>query len=299
MIKSMTGFGKGEYSDEKRHVTCEVRSVNHRYADISVRMPRRYNFAEDAIREVVKKSIARGKIEVNLNVETLGEDDVTIQMNKELAGKYMANLVDMHLDLTKKGLGYLSDEIRLEYIAGLPDVMRTVPSVEDEEGVTNAFVKATEAALLANGQMRVTEGKKLAEDIAQRGEMILSLVETIEGRGPELAREYAEKMRERIRELLGDVVDIPEERIALEAAVFADKSNVTEEIVRLKSHVSQLNAIMASDYAEGKKLDFLIQEMNREANTIGSKANDLATTNTMLEIKGEIEKIREQVQNIE
>ena len=293
MIKSMTGFGRGEYTDGKRLVTCEVKSVNHRYADISVKMSRRYGYAEDMIRKAVKEHIRRGKIEVGITVESFTDADTDITVNEALAGKYLEKLTAL-----KKDLG-LAGEITAPYLAGLPDVMRAASVTDNEEEISEAIMKAVEAALEAHSDMRAVEGAKLAEDLLARADLVLSYAASIEERGPELVREYTEKLRARIAELVDGIADVPEDRIALEAAVFADKSNITEELVRLRSHVAQLKSILASDDCEGKRLDFLIQEMNREANTIGSKANDLTITNTMLDIKGEVEKIREQVQNIE
>lgn len=296
MIKSMTGFGRGEYRDEKRSVVCEIKSVNHRYLDITVKMPRRYGFTEDAVRGAVKAAVARGKVEVGFTVESLTDDDIKVEFNSALAAKYRDGLCELAQQLE---LGDAAGNVGVTYLAGLPDVMTVVPRIEDEDAVTRAMVAACEEALRAHAAMRETEGQKLAEDLIARGDAVLGMVGEIEERGPEMAKEYVERMRQRIHDLLDGQAEIPEERIALEAAMFADKSNVTEEIVRLKSHVAQLGQILGSENPEGKKLDFLIQEMNREANTIGSKANDLAITSRMLDIKNEVEKIREQVQNIE
>ena len=294
MIKSMTGFGRGEYRGEKGSVVCEVKSVNHRYLDVNVKMPRRYNFAEDAVRRTVKDMIRRGKVEVGFQVETFTDDDVQVDFNEALAKKYQYGLSAL-----AEKLGRSSEAVSIEYLASLPDVMTVVPRTGDEEEMTAAMVKAAAEALSAHAKMREIEGAKLAEDLIARGDAVLGMVDVIEARGPEMAKEYVDRMRQRIHELLDGQAEIPEERIALEAAMFADKSNITEEIVRLRSHVSQLGQILRSENPEGKKLDFLIQEMNREANTIGSKANDLAITSKMLDIKNEVEKIREQVQNIE
>lgn len=302
MIKSMTGFGRGEYQDAHRRVLCEVRSVNHRYLDVSIRLPRRYSFAEEAVREAVRESVRRGKVEVTFTVEMTGDEDTMVEYNAELAAAYLEKLgalSAMMRGANEADQSAVADELRLEHVASLPDVLKVVPNVEDEEGVTHAMTAAAKEALAAHAAMREKEGQKLAEDMAARGETILTRVKAIEERGPALTREYVEKMKARIRELVADQVDLPEDRVALEAAVFADKSNITEEIVRLRSHIAQMNDILASKTPEGKKLDFLIQEMNREANTIGSKANDLDITSHMLEIKSEVEKIREQVQNIE
>jgi uncharacterized protein (TIGR00255 family) len=294
MIKSMTGFGRSEYSDEKRNITAEIKSVNHRYCDISVRMPRRYSFAEDKIKNVVKETARRGKIEVSILVENITADDVSIRLNSDLAKQYIDSLKEL------KEIFKLNDDISLEYIASLPDVMKAIPDVENEDEISKILCGVVADAASKHDEMRCIEGAKLAEDILMRGRLILEMVDDIEKRSPDVVSEYTEKLRKRITEMIGGNIVATEERILLEAAVFADKINVTEETVRLKSHIKQLESIITESLQpDGKKLDFLVQEMNREANTIGSKANDIEITNKVLAIKSEIEKIREQVQNIE
>lgn len=294
MVKSMTGFGRSEHTDEKRVVTVEIKSVNHRYCDVSVRMPRRYSFAEEKIKSTVKQVIRRGKVEVSITVENTAADDVNIKLNTEIAKKYAESLNEL-----KNVLG-LDDPIRLEYIASMPDVLKAVPDVENEEEITSVLCAAAADAVKLHDEMRKIEGAKLSEDILMRGGIIAGLVKEIEERSPKTVAEYAEKLKARITEMISGSIVATEERIMLEAAVFADKVNVTEETVRLASHIQQLERIISeSSQPDGKKLDFLVQEMNREANTIGSKANDIEITNRVLAIKSEIEKIREQVQNIE
>lgn len=294
MIKSMTGFGRGEHSDGKRSITVEIKSVNHRYGDINVKMPRRYSFAEEAIKSTVKKYISRGKVDVSISVENLTEDDVTIRLNTMVAKQYLDNLNELRNQFDVYG------DVSLQFLATLPDVMKAVPDVEDEEEIKKAILVPVQMAAENLDSMRKVEGEKLAEDLLMRGELIRDYVSKIEERSPQVTAAYTEKLRERIKELIGSNVTIPEDRILLEAAIFADKSSITEELVRLNSHMIQLrNIIEKSNQPTGKKLDFLVQEMNREANTIGSKANDIEITSLMLEIKAEIEKIREQVQNIE
>ncbi len=290
----MTGFGRSEYSDGKRNITVEIRSVNHRYSDVSVKMPRRYSFAEDRIRKIVRSSVLRGKAEVFISVENTGEEDVSIILNTALAQQYLHSLRELQEISGAQG------NISPEYLASLPDVMKSVPDTGKEDEITQALAEAAETAVLRHTQMRAAEGEKLAEDILKRASLIDELVNRVEERSPDVVREYAEKLRVRIAELTDGVLEGAEEKILLEAALFADKINVTEEVVRLRSHTGQLRKIIAdSSQPQGKKLDFLVQEMNREANTIGSKANDLEITSCVLEIKSEIEKIREQVQNIE
>lgn len=294
MIKSMTGFGRSEYTDGKRNITVEIKSVNHRYSDISVRMPRRYSFAEDKIKASVKAILIRGKIEVSVMVEYITENDMTIKLNEPLARQYYDNLREL------KGNFGLSGDISLEMIANMPDVLKAIPDVEDEEEITKAILIPVEQAAANLEAMRKAEGEKLAEDLMAKGQNIKELLAKIAERAPMVVVDYTARLKERISELLDGNAVLPEERILTEAAIFADKCSIDEEITRLDSHLIQMKKIIDSPKdAEGKKLDFLVQEMNREANTIGSKANDISITGYMLEIKSEIEKIREQVQNIE
>ncbi|MCL1983548.1 MAG: YicC family protein [Clostridiales bacterium] len=294
MVKSMTGFGRGEHSDGKRRVVCEVKAVNHRYADISIRMPRRYSFAEERVKNVVKVIAKRGKVEVSIVVEHITEDDIDIKLNEMAARQYYENLTEL------KSRFSLAGEVSLELLASLPDVMKMMPDVAGEEEICSALEAGARLAVENLDIMRVAEGEKLAEDILARGKLIKGLVWKIEALAPEVYTMYYGKLKERIKELTENSITVPEDRIAAEAAIYADKSNITEELVRLKSHVGQLEfTIKKSNQPDGKKLDFLAQEMNREANTIGAKANNLDITNMMLEIKSEIEKIREQIQNIE
>lgn len=294
MIKSMTGFGRGEFSDGKRNVIAEIKTVNHRYADISVKMPKRYSFAEEKIKSIVKEKVKRGKIEVGIIVENLTEEDTTVKLNSMVAGQYVNNLKEL------KDTYGLTGEIDIKLVATMPDVLKAVPDVENEDEAAAVIFEAVKIAASNLDEMRAVEGGKLAEDLLMRGELIKDIVKKIEVRAPMVAHEYTMKLQNRIKELIGDQVDIPEDRILVEAAVFADKANITEELVRLDSHMNQLKQILtSSSNPVGKKLDFLVQEMNRESNTIGSKANDMEITSLMLETKSEIEKIREQVQNIE
>ena len=294
MIKSMTGFGRGEYTDGKRSIIAEIKSVNHRYSDITVKMPRRYTFAEDKIKNAVKDKIRRGKVDVSIIVENITENDVNIKLNTMLAKQYYDNLTEL------RGEFDLSGDISLQFLASLPDVMKAIPDVEDEEEITKAILIPVAEAAANLEKMRAVEGEKLAEDLIAKGEHIKEILDKIAERAPQVVVDYTAKLKERIQDLVGSSVQVPEDRILVEAAVFADKCAIDEEITRLNSHLVQLrNIIEKSSQPDGKKLDFLVQEMNREANTIGSKANDITITNYMLEIKSEIEKIREQVQNIE
>ncbi|MCQ2563519.1 MAG: YicC family protein [Mogibacterium sp.] len=296
MIKSMTGFGRGEYADETGKVTVEIRAVNHRYLDISVKMPRRYAFAEEAIKAAIKEKLSRGKVEVSVSIDNAGKSDSDVKLDADLAAKYYDALSTLR-DSFEFGE---ESKVSLSLLARMPDVIKTSAAEEDEEAMTQRLVYAARKAAEDICAMRETEGAKLAADLEARADTVSDIRARIEKRAPEIEKEYAAKFKARVEELLDGVYEVPEERIALEAAIFADKANITEELVRLDSHVSQLRAFLKTDgEAIGKKIDFLIQEMNREANTIGSKSNDREITSMMLDLKAEIEKIREQVQNIE
>ncbi len=294
MIKSMTGFGRAIKSDGKRNVTVELRAVNHRYCDINVRMAHRYSFAQEKIKAEIKKIAARGKIDVSVQIENLTESDINIKLNAPLAKQYYDNLLLLQREFSVGG------DVSLEYLASLPDVLKPVSGVEDEQELMATIVEATRLATESLDDMRVEEGKKLAEDLLSRSDAIKNLVKQIAERAPIVPKVYKEKLYARISELLADSVQIPEERIMLETAIFADKCSIDEELTRLSSHMDQLEKIIDEDgEPDGKRLDFLVQEMNREANTIASKANDITITELILKVKAEVEKIREQVQNIE
>ncbi|MCR5010029.1 MAG: YicC family protein [Clostridia bacterium] len=294
MIKSMTGFGRGEYTDEKRSVTCEIRSVNHRFCEINVKMPRRYQFAEEKLKARIKEKISRGKIELSVVCDDLSMDTQNIRLNVDAAQAYFDSLNQL-----KQQIPGIVGEIDIHFIANMPEVLKVVPEAEDEDAILASLLSALDGALVNYDKMRTAEGERLGEDILARGKLIEDTVSIVEQRAPQLEKEYADKIRARINELLEGVTEVPEDRIMLEAAVFADKANITEEIVRLKSHCAQLRSIIEKGGPVGKNLDFLVQEMNREVNTIGSKANDISITDKVLILKAEIEKIREQVQNLE
>lgn len=294
MIKSMTGFGRSEYTDGKRNITVEIKSVNHRYSDISIKMPRRYGFAEDKVKNAVKERIRRGKVDVSIMVENITENDVNIKLNTMIAKQYYENLLELRKEFSVEG------DITLQFLAGLPDVMKAIPDVEDEEEITKAILIPVAEAAANLEKMRAVEGEKLAEDLIAKGRSIRSILDKIAERAPQVSIDYTARLRERITELIGGSIEVPEDRILVEAAIFADKCAIDEEITRLGSHLIQLeNIVTKSTQPDGKKLDFLVQEMNREANTIGSKAQDIAITKLVVDLKSEIEKIREQIQNIE
>jgi uncharacterized protein (TIGR00255 family) len=294
----MTGYGRGEASDGVRVAVCEIKSVNHRYGEFTVRMPRRYAFAEDRVRQAVRSKVARGKVEVSLSLTSSAEEESAVSVNLAAAKQYFKGLTEI-----KSEFG-LNGEVTLELIAGMPDVLKSSSDKIDEEAITEVLISSTLQAAENFNKMRTIEGEKLAEDLLNRAGTIEQILQQIDGRAPELTVIYQGRLQSRIEELLakgGYSVDGVAERIALEVAVFADKSNITEEIVRQRSHISQLQTILTGKDSQpaGKKLDFLVQEINREANTIGSKANDLKITDLMLDMKAEVEKIREQVQNLE
>lgn len=297
MIKSMTGFGRGEYADEVSKVTVEIKAVNHRYLDLFVKMPRKYSFAEERIKAAVKEKLHRGKVEISVMVDNIGQSDSDVRLDRDLASKYYAALTEL-----RDSFDFGEDShVSLNLLAKMPEVIRTTAAEEDEEAVTGRIIAAAKKAVEDICRMREAEGARLAADLCARADTVSEIRGRIEQRAPEIEKEYADKFKARVEELLDGVYEVPEERIALEAAIFADKANITEELVRLDSHVNQLRDFLRSEGNEaiGKKIDFLIQEMNREANTIGSKSNDKEITSMMLDLKAEIEKIREQVQNIE
>lgn len=294
MIKSMTGFGRAEYSDGKRNIIVEIKAVNHKYSELYVRIPRRYSFAEEHIKNAVKEYASRGKIDISVVVDNLTDDDVTVKLNTAIVKQYIGCLSQLREEYG------LAGDIDLQFVSSLPDVMKTAPDVEDEEEILKGFLVPVREAAAGLDHMRALEGDRLSEDLIMRGRLILNMVDEIEKNAPLVAENYRIKLGERINELLSGKNVVPEERIAAEVALFADKCNITEEIVRLRSHCRQLEEIIEKSTGPcGKKLDFLVQEMNREANTICSKANFLEITNTALDVKSEIDKIREQVQNIE
>ena len=295
MAKSMTGFGRGEASDDRRSIAVEIKAVNHRFSDINVKMPRRYSFSEETVKSLVKGFAPRGKVDVSLNITSTGGDDTSINLNLPLAKQYYEKLTQL-----KSAFPGLAGEVSVSLLSGMPDVLKGEPEIEDEEVFLETLSRAVKEAGESLTRMKETEGEKLIADILKHGSVIEGLVNEISEYAPEVVEKYKNKMTERIRELLGGDAAVPEERILTEAAIFADRSDITEELTRLRSHIAQLRKITSdSSQPVGKTLDFLAQEMNREANTIGSKANDINITNSVLILKTEIEKIREQIQNIE
>ena len=288
----MTGYGRATQTVNGREITVELRSVNNRYLDCSVKLPRLYGFAEDPIKTQLKKSISRGKVDVFVTVNLAAEQDEKISLNRPVLEGYLEALRTMAKDYG------LRDDISVTSLAKLPDVFDVQKEQTDEQQLTQDILSVADEAVRKFDDMRTVEGSALERDVRSRSAAILSLVELVEARSPETVKEYRARLTAKMEEVLaGSSVD--ETRILQEAAIYADKIAVDEETVRLRSHLSQLNSMLTSGGAIGRKLDFLMQELNREANTIGSKCNDLQQTNTVVEIKAELEKIREQIQNIE
>ena len=292
MIKSMTGYGRAREVRNKRDITVEVRSVNNRYLDCTVKMPRMYSFAEDAVKQCVQKAISRGKVDVFITVDASAADVAKVTVNRELAAQYAAALAELSEVCGTEA------KVTAEQLSRFPDVLTVTKAEEDLESVGADICEVLGEALTSYNAMRATEGKKLAEDIGGRLTTIETLTGKVEERSPETVREYREKLTARMQEVLQSTT-IDESRILTEAAIYADKVAVDEETVRLRSHVSQLRDMLLSDEPMGRKMDFLIQEVNRESNTIGSKCNDVAIARDVVALKAEVEKIREQVQNIE
>ena len=292
MIKSMTGYDKSEQTIDSLNVTVEIKSVNHRYFEFSARVPREYGFLEEKLKKYCNSLITRGKVECYVSVEDLEEREMEVNVNETLAAGYVKALKEL-----SERFG-LKDDISAVTLSRYPDVITLHKASEDEERIWNAVKTVAETAVSKFIEMRETEGSKLRGDILSRADYIIECVEFIEGRSPETVREYNEKLKQRMKELLGDAA-VDEQRLLNEAAIYADKIAVDEETVRLRSHISQLREFMNSSEAIGRKLDFLVQEINREANTIGSKAQDVDIAKKVIAIKAEVEKIREQVQNIE
>ncbi len=292
MIKSMTGFGRCEVSEAERKITVEMKSVNHRYLDVNIKMPKKLNFFEAAIRSELKKYIQRGKVDVFITYEDFTENNVCIRYNREVAAEYLDYLRGM-----AKEFG-LDNDIKVSQLSRYQEVFSMEEQAIDEEGIWKVLGAAVRGAAESFVQTRIKEGENLREDLFGKLDGMLKNVGFIEARSPQLQDEYTRKLRERVRELLDDA-QIDENRLLMEVTLFADKVCVDEELVRLRSHIETTKQTLTEGGSIGRKLDFIAQEMNREANTILSKANDLEISSRAIELKTEIEKVREQIQNIE
>ena len=293
MIKSMTGFGRCEYAKGERRFVVEMKGVNHRYLDVNIRMPKKLNFFETAIRNLLKQSVQRGKVDIFISYEDLSESQVALKYNETLAGEYLRYFHEM-----EESFG-LENDIRVSTLSRCPEVLTMEEQAVDEEELWNELKQALDGAISQFVETRGTEGENLKKDLIEKLDGMVKLADQIEERSPQILSEYRQKLETKVKELLADT-QIEEGRIAAEVVMFADKICTDEEVVRLRSHILHMKETLQSDKSGiGRKLDFIAQEMNREANTILSKANDLETSNIGIDLKTEIEKVREQIQNIE
>lgn len=290
---SMTGYGKGEDENELYRFKIEIKSVNHRYIDINVKLPRQINYLEEIIKKETKECLSRGKIDIYINLEYLNESQTDIEIDENLAKSYYNALTELKDNLN------LEDEISLDNIVNIPDIIKTKRREIDEENILGVLKNALNISLKNISSMREKEGKELKNDILLKLINIKKYVKVIEDRSPTVVVEYKTKLNDRINELIENDTILDKDRLNNEVAFFADKASIDEEIVRLNSHIKQLELILEEEGSIGRKLDFLIQEFNREINTIGSKSSDTIITSHVVELKSEIEKIREQIQNIE
>lgn len=292
MVRSMTGYGRGESIWNGHTIVAEVRSVNNRYLDCTVKLPRVYAFAEEAVKSAVQARVSRGKVEVYFTVGSSGSGEVSVTLNRSVADGYYRALRELTDTYS------LADDISVSLLSRFPDVFLVERSEENREEAVAGLLEALTKALDEFDMMRTREGLRLAEDVGSRADTIEDLTAQVELRSPGIVDDYRARLTAKLQEVLGNT-QIDDSRILTEAAIYADKVAVDEETVRLRSHLSQLRSMLAQGGNVGRKLDFLIQEFNREANTIGSKCNDVETARTVVDIKAEIEKIREQVQNLE
>ena len=293
MIKSMTGFGRCEVQEESRKFTVEMKSVNHRYLDANIRMPKKLNFFETAIRSLLKQSVQRGKVDIFITYEDLSEQQVSLKYNEVLAAEYLSYFEKMQEKFS------LENDIRGSTLSRYPEVLTMEEQAVDEEELWKGLKKALDGAIRQFVETRTSEGEHLREDLIEKLDNMLKLVGCIEERSPQIIAEYRDKLETKVKELLADT-QMEDSRIAAEVVIFADKICTDEEVVRLRSHIVHMkDTLVSDDSGIGRKLDFIAQEMNREANTILSKANDLEISNIGIELKTEIEKVREQIQNIE
>ncbi len=292
MIKSMTGFGRCEVTEGERKYTVEMKSVNHRYLDVNIKMPKKLNFFERSIRNELKNYAQRGKIDMFITYEDFSESNICIKYNKDIAKEYLGYLRSMAEDFG------LDNDIRVSSLSRYPEVFSMEEQTIDEEEIWNGLVKAVRGAAQGFVETRIKEGENLSKDLIAKLEGMLGHVAFIEERSPQIIEEYKKRLYEKVQDFLTDI-SFDESRMMTEVTIYADKVCVDEEIVRLRSHIETMKQALISGGSIGRKLDFIAQEMNREANTILSKANDLAISNRGIELKTEIEKVREQIQNIE
>ena len=292
MIKSMTGFGRCEVQEAERKITVEMKSVNHRYLDVNIKMPKKLNFFESSIRGELKNYIQRGKVDIFISYEDYTESNVCVKYNKELAAEYMSYLNKMAEDFS------LDNDVRVSCLSRYPEVLSMEEQTVDEDALWQLLSKALKGAAEGFVETRIKEGENLKNDLVEKLNGMLTHVDFITERSPQIIAEYKQRLEDKVRELLDDS-KIDDNRLLMEVTIFADRVCVDEELVRLRSHVEATKDALLQGGSIGRKLDFIAQEMNREANTILSKSNDLEISNRAIELKTEIEKVREQIQNIE
>ena len=292
MIKSMTGFGRCEVQEAERKITVEMKSVNHRYLDVNIKMPKKLNFFEAAIRSELKNYIQRGKVDLFITYEDFTETNVCVKYNKELAAEYMTYMNQMAEDFS------LDNDMRVSTLSRYPEILTMEEQTIDEEKLWQLLDKAIKGASEGFVETRIKEGEHLRDDLLLKLDGMLAHVDFITERSPQILAEYKQKLEDKVKELLEDT-KVDENRLLMEVTIFADRVCVDEELVRLRSHIETTRETLLQGGSIGRKLDFIAQEMNREANTILSKSNDLEISNRAIELKTEIEKVREQIQNIE
>lgn len=292
MVKSMTGFGRAKSENEGLIITVEIKSVNHRYFEFSSRLPRGCNFLEEKLKSLLAQRISRGKVEVSVILEDNRADGTNIEINASYAEAYFAALDKLSKQYRIK------NDVKMSSLVGNPELFTVKKQMLPDEVITEAVLKTANEALNSFIEMRITEGERLKKDVTSRLDFILEKVGFVEKQSPDTVKAYREKLEKKIKELIGDT-QVDEQRLLTETAIFADKVAVAEETVRLRSHIKQFLELLEGDEPVGRKLDFIVQEMNRETNTIGSKAQDIEIAHTVVDVKSEIEKIREQIQNME
>ncbi len=292
MLKSMTGYGRAQEIIDGRDILVEIRAVNHRYYEFSARIPRAYGYLEEKLKSFLQGKVARGKVEVSVTIFNTDGKDALVEVNKSIAKGYIDALCNVNEELD------LRNDLALSHIMRLPDVFTVQKTLDDEEVIWDCVSKVADMALDKFINMRINEGERLKNDISDKLCCLENMVSFVEEQSPKLTENYYARLYNKLKELLCDT-NIDEQRILTEAAIFSEKVAVDEETVRLRSHISQFREMLCEDIPVGRKLDFLVQEMNRETNTIGSKAQDLSITRKVVDMKSEIEKIREQIQNIE
>ncbi len=293
MVRSMTGFGRGTFSDNGKEFTVEIKTVNHRYIDFYIKLPRQIGYLEERVREVASQSLFRGKVDIYISFEDRSDNSRSVTLDEPLASAYIQAVEKL------KEKYSLKDDLSVSLISRFPDVLRIEKNEDDEEHLWSVLKNALDLAIASLLQMREKEGNELRNSLLQKADYMETIISDISQRSPQVVTEYKQKLEYRIKELLNQQT-VDENRIAMEVAIFADRCGIDEELVRLGSHLTQLRDILnIKKQPIGRKLDFLVQEINREINTIGSKSNDIIITKNVLELKSEAEKIREQIQNME